>query len=584
MKLPAIGIRAIIDGRRNGVREALEERSQSLAQLVADLISSTLQYRDGTAVRTVVSPGTIGGVREAVGCHRYFVSENVCAVLDISYAWAYAAEILVMERRWPKAIWGFNGSQRPGSVYLAGAIAAAEQKGLPIFKIYGRDVQDIDDISIPADVGSKILQFAQASIALAQMRGQSYLAIGSVSMGIGGSIVEPGLFQNYFDMRNEFVDMSELTRRLQYGIYNQKEFELAQQWCRANCQEMTDPNPAERQHSVQEKENDWQISIKMALIIRDLMVGNPHLSTLGYREEADGHQAIVAGFQGQRQWTDFMPNGDFAEAILNSTFDWNGRRPPYIVATENDSLNGLTMLMGHLLSNTAQIFADVRTYWSAAAINRITGQTPTGKLADGFIYLTNSGAAALDGSGASLNDEQQPCCKPFWLMSDDDVANCLKATLWGAGKLATFRGGGFSSSFRTIGGMPLTITRLNLVAGLGPVLQVVEGSSVDLDADWADTIVNRTDPTWPQTFFVPRLSGGCQSVYQVMESWGSNHCVISYGHLGHLWLTLASMLRIPVSLHNIAPERIFRPAVWRHFGSGDAADFAACRTYQALYR
>jgi L-fucose isomerase len=585
--LPKIGIRIIVDGR-NDVRDKIEGVLLKQAEQVKKLLEANLYHASGEKVEVILSETPIGGVAEAARVKEQFTKEGVGAVISITRTWAYAAEVIEMDPLIPQAIWGINGSERPGAVYLAGAIATSEQKGLPVFKIYGKDVQDADDYSIPEDVATQMIEFSRAAIAVATMKNKSYLSIGTVCMGIGGSIIIPEMFQDYFGMRNEYVDMTELTRRLNKEIYDKDEFERALKWIKFNCVETKDPNPEEIQESRKKKDKNWETVAKMSLIVKDLMVGNPKLKELGYEEEAEGHNAIVAGFQGQRQWTDYYPNGDFMEAILNSSFDWNGIRQPYIVATENDSLNGMSMLFGHLLTGTAQVFADVRTFWSADAIERVSG---TDKLPDtlknGFIYLTNSGAAALDGCG-EMQKNGKPAMLPHWEISSEDVEKSVKATKWGPAKLSTFRGGGFSSSFLTKGGMPMTALRLNYIKGLGPVLQIAEGYSIDLDEKIKKVIVSRTDPTWPKTFFVPKLTGkgAFKDVYTVMKKWGSNHCSFSYRHIGHSLITLASMLRIPVMMHNIDEERIFRPSAWDAFGTDnlEAADYRACRNFGPIYK
>ena len=581
IQLPKLGVRVIVDGRCNGVREKIEEPTFALARLAKELIESTLRHASGEAIECVISSTAIGGVREAAIVSEQFRREGVGAVLSVSRAFAYAAEIMEYDNRIPQAIWGFNGSERPGAVYLAAATAAAEQKGIPIFKIYGRDVQDADDLSIPNDVAEKILLFARCALAAAAMKGKSYLSIGGVCMGIGGSIVDPEFFRCYLGMSNETVDMSEITRRLQLGIYDHEEYAAALEWVKQNCEEMDDPNPPEIQKTRAQKDTDWETSVKMALIFGDLMDGSEVLRNMGYPEEAQGHNVIAAGFQGQRQWTDFMPNGDFAEAVLNSSFDWNGPRRPYILATENDSLNAVTMLMGNLLTGTAQMFCDVRAFWSREAMERSTGLQVNDAAKDGFIYLTNSGAAALDGTFAAGNQ-----AKPFWELTQEDIDACLRATKWGAAKLPTFRGGGFSSSFLSKGEVPLTMLRLNILKGLGPVLQIAEGKSISLDPAMEQAVIKRTDPTWPKTFFVPRLTGkgAFESVYALMNQWGANHCSLCYGHVGAQVITLASMLRIPVCAHNVPAGQLFRPAAWNMHGDEPiGADFRACKTYGPLY-
>lgn len=584
--LPKIGIRPVIDGRRNGVRESLEEPIMRMAESAARLITGNLRHASGHSVECVISDTTIGGVAEAVRAGEKFRREGVGAVLDVTRCWCYGAEVVDMTPHLPRAIWGFNGTKKPGAVYLAGAQAVLEQKGLPVFKIYGKDVQDEDDFSIPEDVREHILRFARCAVGVGAMRETSYLSIGGVSMGIGGSIVDADFFQEYLGMRVEYVDMTEIVRRIDREIYDRDEYHRALTWTRENCPEMEDPNPKELQRTRKQKVADWEMSVKMALIARDLMIGNPKLAEIGYVEESEGHNAIAAGFQGQRSWTDHFPNGDFMEAVLNSSFDWNGIRQPYVIATENDSLNAAVMFFGHLLTGTAQIFADVRTYWSPEAVMRVSGETLRDPAASGFLYLTNSGAAALDGTGEQQRDGK-PALKPFWEIEPDEADRCIKAVRWGAGKLVTFRGGGFSSAYRSQGGMPMTMSRINLVKGLGPVLQLAEGTSVELPEKIYTEVVSRTDPTWPRTFFAPRLTGqgAFEDVYSVMRAWGANHAALCYGHIGADLITLASMLRIPVAMHNVERGDIFRPGGWDAFGTADleGADYRACAAYGPLY-
>ncbi|MBS9464175.1 L-fucose isomerase [Flagellimonas sp. 389] len=582
---PKIGIRPIIDGRLGGVRESLEATTMNLAKSVAKLFSETLKYPDGSPVECVLPNFCIGGVKEAVECGELFKLQNVGVSLSVTPCWCYGTETMDMNPLVPKAIWGFNGTERPGAVYLAATLAAHNQKGLPAFGIYGEDVQDLDDTTITPDVKAKLLQFAKAGLAVAIMRNRSYLAIGSVSMGIAGSMIDPDFFQDFLGMRNEYVDSTEVLRRIQNEIYDKEEYQKALEWTKANCKEGADFNEDEKQRNAEQKKQDWEFVVKMTLIIRDLMVGNPKLEATGHGEEALGHDALVSGFQGQRQWTDFLPNGDFSEAILNSSFDWNGLRAPYMVATENDALNGVSMLFNYLLTNTAQIFADVRTYWSPDAVERVTGWKPEGIASNGFIHLINSGSAALDGTGQQSN-EGKPVMKPFWEIDQNEVDACLEATTWYPANLGYFKGGGFSSNFLTKGGMPVTMCRLNLIKGLGPTLQIAEGYTIDLPKKVHDTLDKRTDLTWPTTWFVPKTtgSGSFVDVYSVMNNWGSNHGAISYGHIGHELITLSSMLRIPVCMHNVEDERIFRPSAWGAHGMDkEAGDYRACENYGPLY-
>ena len=584
-EMPKIGIRPTIDGRRKGVRESLEDQTMGMAKTVSEFISSNVRHSNGQPVECVIADSCIGGAVEAALCSEKFRKENATITITVTPCWCYGAETMDMDSHSIKAVWGFNGTERPGAVYLAAVLAAHAQKGLPAFGIYGRDVQDSNSTEIPADVQEKLLRFTRASLAVATIKGKSYLSIGSVAMGIAGSIVNPDFFQEYLGMRNESVDMSEIIRRIDEKIYDEKEFAKALEWIKKHCIEGPDNNALTLQKSRNDKDKDWEFVVKMTIIIRDLMVGNPKLAH-DFGEESLGHNAILSGFQGQRQWTDHFPNGDFSEAILNSSFDWNGIREAYIVATENDCLNGITMLFGHLLSGTAQVFADVRTFWSAEAVQRVTGVKLEGLAANGFIHLINSGAAALDGTGEQ-NIEGNPAMKPFWDITKEDADKCLKATSWRAANVGYFRGGGFSSDFMSKGGMPVTMSRINLVKGLGPVLQIAEGFTADLPENVAYIIDKRTDSTWPTTWFVPNLTGEgpFKDVYSVMNSWGANHSAFSYGHIGADLITLASILRIPVCMHNVSEDKIFRPSVWDAFGMNkENADYKACENFGPIYK
>ena len=588
-KYPKIGIRPTIDGRQGGVRESLEEKTMGLARAVAALISSQVRYADGTPVECVIADGTIGRVGESAACAEKFEREGVGATITVTSCWCYGSETMDMNPYWPKAVWGFNGTERPGAVYLAAVLAGHAQKGLPAFGIYGHDVQDVDDNSIPADVAEKILRWARAAVAVAQMRGQSYLSIGSQCMGIAGSIVNQEFFQEYLGMRNESVDETEILRRMDEGIYDQEEYAKAMAWTEKYCKvkEGWDKNRPERQKTREQKDADWEFVVKMTLIVRDLMQGNPRLRELGFKEEAIGHNAIAAGFQGQRQWTDWKPNGDFTEALMCSTVDWNGIRKAYVLATENDSCNAVAMLFGNLLTGCGQMFSDVRTYWSPEAVKRVTGKELAGLASGGMIHLINSGATTLDATGASVNAAGEPCMKPCWEMTEKDAEACLAATNWLPADRDYFRGGGFSSNFLSKGGMPVTMSRLNIVKGLGPVLQIAEGWTADVEPEIFEVLNKRTDPTWPTTWFVPRLCDkpAFRDVYSVMNNWGANHGAISYGHIGADLITLASMLRIPVCMHNVDEEKIFRPAAWNAFGMDkEGADYRACATYGPIYK
>ncbi|MBQ8064069.1 MAG: L-fucose isomerase [Prevotella sp.] len=602
---PKIGIRPTIDGRQGGIREGLEEKTMNLAKAVKQLIEENLKNGDGSPVECVISNTTIGRVGEAAACAEQFEREGVGSTITVTSCWCYGSETMDMNPTYPKAVWGFNGTERPGAVYLAAVLAAHAQKGLPAYGIYGHDVQDLPDNTIPADVAEKILRFARAAQAVATMRGKSYLSIGNTCMGIAGSIVNADFLQQYLGMRTEYVSLVEILRRVDFGIYDKDEFERAMQWVEKYCKPqeghdynedrplfpgvpMTTFNGKGKGKNRQEKDDDWAFTVKNMMIIRDLMQGSEKLLQMGYKEEAIGHNAIAAGVQGQRQWTDYKPNFDFPEAMMCTSFDWNGPREAYTLATENDFLNGMSMLFGHLLTNRGVMFSDIRTYWSPEAVERVTGTAPSGLAAQGFIHLINSGATTLDATGAMSDAAGNPTIKPFWEMKDDDMEACLKATSWMPADRDYFRGGGYSSHFLTRGGMPMTMLRLNLVQGLGPVLQLAEGWTVDLPQDVNDILDRRTDPTWPTTWFAPRLDptkDAFKDVYSVMNNWGANHGAICYGHVGADLITLCAMLRIPVCMHNIKDADIFRPAAWNAFGMDkEGADYRACANFGPLYK
>ncbi len=593
MLYPKIGIRPVIDGRWGGVREGLEEQTMGMAQAAASLISENVKYPDGTAVQCVISETTIGGGAEAARCADRFATENVVATLTVTPCWCYGSETFDMDPNTIKAVWGFNGTERPGAVYLAAVMAAYAQKGLPAFSIYGKDVQDMGDKTVPDDVAEKILRFARASVAVGWMKNKSYVNLGGVAMGIAGSYCNDNLFRKYFGIRAEWVDMTEILRRITLEIYDRDEYEKAYAWIKANCKEGFDLNEGKalpeiiRKSKVVPPERDWEFITKFTIVVRDILYGNKKLDELGWHEEALGKNAIAGGFQGQRNWTDWLPNADFTEAIMASTFDWNGTKAPTPFATENDTLNGVAMMLGTLVSGSAPCFHDVRTYWSPDACERVTGIRPEGKAANGFIHLINSGATALDGSGAAKNDKGEGCMKPFWQMTEADVRACLEATDWCRANYEYFRGGGFSSHFRCRAEMPVTMLRVNVVDGIGPVMQIAEGYTADLPDAVHQTIDRRTDPSWPTTWFAPRLTGegAFRDVYSVMANWGANHGVTVYGHVGADLITLAAMLRIPVNMHNVASEQIFRPHAWSAFGTQDSqsADYTACKTYGPLY-
>lgn len=587
---PVIGIRPTIDGRRGKikVRESLEDQTMNMAKSAAKLIEENVFYSNGEHVKVIIADTTIGRVAEAAACEDKFKKAGVDITLTVTPCWCYGAETMDMNPLTIKAVWGFNGTERPGAVYLASVLATHAQKGLPAFGIYGHEVQEADDTSIPADVQEKILRFARAAVAVATMRGKSYLQIGSVTMGIGGSIISPEFFEEYLGMRVESVDEVEIIRRMEKGIYDKKEYEKALAWVKAKCRPDFDKNPKEMQKTAEEKEKDWEFTAKMACIIKDLYNGNKNLPK-GCEEESVGHNAIVGGFQGQRQWTDFYPNCDFPESILNSSFDWNGAREPYILGTENDTLNATSMLFMKLLTGRAQMFADVRTYWSGEAVKRVTGYEIEGKAkeADGFIHLINSGACCVDACGEVKDEHGNAVMKKWWEVTDKDIDTMMDATTWPYADLGYFRGGGYSSRFVTRAEMPATMIRLNLIKGLGPVLQIVEGWTVKLPDEVTDKLWKRTDYTWPCTWFTPRVTGkgAFRSAYDVMNNWGANHGAISYGHIGADLITMCSMLRIPVCMHNVDEKDIYRPAAWNAFGMDkEGQDYRACAAYGPLYK
>ena len=587
---PVIGIRPTIDGRRGvlGVRESLEEQTMNMAKSAKELFEKNLKYSNGEPVKVVIADTTIGRVGEAAQCADKFRREGVDITLTVTPCWCYGAETMDMDKDTIKAVWGFNGTERPGAVYLASVLATHAQKGLPAFGIYGHDVQDATATEIPDDVRDKLLLFGRAAVAAATMRGKSYLQIGSICMGIGGSIIDPAFIEDYLGMRVESVDEVEIIRRMTEGIYDKAEYEKALAWAKKNCIEGFDKNPKELQKTREEKDADWEFVVKMMIIIKDLMNGNENLPK-GCEEEKVGHNAIAAGFQGQRQWTDFYPNCDFPEALLNTSFDWNGNREPYILATENDVLNGLGMLFGKLLTNTPQMFADVRTYWSGESVKRATGYDITGKAkeANGFIHLINSGACCLDANGSAKDESGNSVIKPWYDVTEADQKAIMKNTEWCYADIGYFRGGGYSSRFETKAEMPATMFRLNLVKGLGPVLQIAEGYTIYLPEDVSDTLWKRTDYTWPCTWFVPNCTGEgpFKTAYDVMNAWGANHGAISYGHIGRELITLCSILRIPVSMHNVPDDKIFRPAAWNAFGMDkEGADYRACANFGPLFK
>ena len=586
--LPKVGIRPTIDGRLGGVRESLEDQTMNLGKRVAELISSELRYPNGEPVQCVVADACIGGVAEAASCEDQFRRENVGVSLTVTPCWCYGSETMDMDPIRPKAVFGFNGTERPGAVYLAACLAGHTQKGIPAFGIYGQDVQEAGDSNMPQDVQEKILNFVRCGMAAALMRGKSYLSMGGTSMGIAGSMVDYRFWEKWLGMRVEDIDMTEFVGRMNKDQFDGEEFQRALAWVKENCPEGKDYNSEETKRSREQLDSEWSDSVKMSLIARDLMVGNPKLAEMGLGEQAQGHQAIASGFQGQRQWTDHFPNGDFMEAILSTSFDWNGKRAPYIVATENDALNAATMLFGHLLTNTAQIFADLRTYWSPDAVaDACDGYRLDGLASDGLLHLINSGPATLDGTGQQSDADGNPTMKPFWDIGDDEVEKCLSATTWHPSITEYFPGGGMSTRYKTLGGMPSTMTRINLVDGLGPALQIAEGHTVGLPDNVHDVLDNRTNPTWPTTWFAPTVTGkgAFVSTYEVMNHWGANHCVLTAGHVGHLFITLASVLRIPVYMHNVDPSRVFRPSAWNAFGTDEleSADFRACQNFGPLY-
>lgn len=589
-----IGIRPVIDGRWGGVREGLETQTMNMAKAAKELIESTLRYSDGTPVQCVIGCTTIGSGEEAAQVEKQFSTENVCATLSVTPCWCYGSETMDLNPLTIKAVWGFNGTERPGAVYLAAVMSAHAQRGLPCFSIYGRDVQDMTDTSIPDDVREKLLRFARCAVAVGEMRNKAYVNFGSISMGIAGSYCDASFFQKYLGIRAEWVDLTEILRRITLDIYDHDEYEVALKWVRENCKEGFDCNAGKNLPEVITKskvvspDQDWEFIVKATLIFRDIMLGNPKLKEMGWNEEALGRNAIAGGFQGQRMWTDWLPNGDFMEAIFNSTFNWTGKKAPLVLATENDNLNGTAMLFGNLLTGKAPIFSDVRTYWSPEAVERVTGKKLEGKAANGFMHLINSGASALDGCGAVQDESGNGCMKQWWDMTDQDISACTENTDWCRANYEYFRGGGFSSHFKTAAEMPVTMIRVNLIDGVGPTLQIAEGYTVLLPDDVHEAIDLRTDRTWPTTWFAPNLTGkgAFTDVYSVMANWGANHGAWVHGHIGADLITMASILRIPVAMHNVCENKIYRPHSWAAFGteSKEAADYKACSHYGPMYK
>lgn len=591
---PKIGIRPTIDGRWGGVRESLEEQTMAMAHAAAELISSTLRYHDGTPVQCVISNTTIGSGAEAAACHEQFSTENVVATLTVTRCWCYGTETFDMDPNTIKAVWGFNGTERPGAVYLAAVLAAHAQRGLPAFSIYGHNVQDIDDVSVPEDVSEKIIKFARAAIAVGQIKNKAYVNLGGISMGIAGSYCDASVMQKYLGLRAEWVDLTEILRRMTLEIYDHDEYEKALAWIKKNCVEGFDKNKGKNFPEVIKKskvvpaDKDWEFIAKFTLIVNDILHGNKKLAEMGWKEEALGRNGVVGGFQGQRMWTDWLPNADFTESLLASSFDWNGKKAPFPFATENDTCNGIAMLFGTLLTGKAPCFHDVRTYWSPEATKRVTGKSLEGKAENGIIHLINSGATAMDCTGAAKNENGEGVMKEWWNMTEEDIDACLEATDWCRADYEYFRGGGFSSHFKTMAEMPMTMIRFNIIDGVGPVLQIAEGYSCSLPDDVHQKLDQRTDPTWPTTWFAPRLTGhgSFKDVYSVMANWGANHGVTVHGHVGAEVITLASMLRIPITMHNVPEEKVFRPHSWAAFGTEntEAADYKACQTYGPLYK
>lgn len=591
---PKIGIRPTIDGRWGGVRESLEEKTMAMAKAAKKLIEENVRYQDGTAAEVVISPCTIGGGAEAAACADFFAGQNVCATLAVTPCWCYGSETMDLGSDTIKAVWGFNGTERPGAVYLAAVMAAFAQRGLPAFSMYSHDVQDIADNTVPADVAEKMIRWARAAIAVGQMKNKAYVNMGGVAMGIAGSYCDMSFMQKYLGIRAEWVDLTEILRRMTLGIYDEAEYKKALSWIKENCREGFDKNAGKdlpeiiKKSKVVDKDKDWEFIAKFTIIVRDILYGNKKLDELGWHEEALGKNGIVGGFQGQRNWTDWLPNADFTEAIMATSFDWNGKKAPTAFATENDTLNGISMLFGTLLTGKAPAFHDVRTYWSPESVERVTGKKLTGKAANGIIHLINSGATALDCTGAAKDENGNGTIKEWWNMTDSDIKACLAATDWCRADYEYFRGGGFSSHFKTLAEMPVTMLRVNLIDGVGPVIQIAEGYTVTLPDDVHEKLDKRTDPTWPTTWFAPTLTGegAFTDVYSVMAAWGANHGVTIGGHVGADLITLASMLRIPVAMHNVPDEKVYRPHAWNAFGteSKEAADYAACKKYGPLYK
>ena len=591
--IPTIAITPVADGRP-GAYEDNQANTWGMVEKVHNLLSGRITLSDGTPVRFVVAPEIVYGARTGALAQEYYIRQGVSANIWVSRSWAYSDELMSAcqgfgSSEWQQAAYGLNQTDRPGAVWLKAFTAAMDEKNRPIFAIYNPDLED-ESGDLSPYVAERLMRFARCAATVAEMRGKNYLSIGSVSMGIIGSDMRRNTFLHYLGMGTASVDMVAVKGRMDQGFYDHDELELAFNFMKRRFKF----NFGEGQRPLT-PDGLLRDCIKMTMIVRDLMHGNPVLAkaSVGARqgfcadvERAQGYNAIAAGTQGQRQWTDLYPNFDMTESLLTSSFDWNGYRAPMIVATENDSKNAIGMLIANLLSGAPQLFADIRTNWTPESIKSATG-VDVSKIAPlGLIDKRNSGAGALDyaldifstvkdGSQKTIQEVVQ-AIRAGKRIQQDLIKRAIEATTYEAAVLEYFAGDGLSSSFQTPGGVPLTAYRYNMVDNM-LTCSVVEGETVALPEDVISHISNVTNATWPESYWAPRD----MSSFEYMSRIGPNHDGNSFGLIGADMITINAMLRIPVDMHNVDKADIFRPTMWDRFG-GD--DFRACETLGPLYR
>lgn len=592
---PTIAITPVADGRA-GAYESNVAGTWRMAEKVSRLIESRVRLPDGTAPRVVVAPEIVYGPRSGALAQEYFQREGVSANIWVSRSWSYSDELMsacigIGSTEWQQAAYGLNQTDRPGAVWLKAFCAAMDEKKRPIFSIYNPDLED-ESGDLSPYVAGRILRFARAAVAAAEMRGKNYLSVGGVSMGIIGSDARRNSFLQTFGMGTVSVDMVAIRGRIDQGFYDHEELESAFKFMKKNFKFSFDESQGPRPRDLDELIRE---TLRMTIIVRDLMIGNPKLASSkvgkaqGFKanvERAQGANAIMAGTQGQRQWTDLYPNFDVTESILNSSFDWNGFRAPFVVATENDSKNGIGMLAANLVSGgMSQLFADIRTNWTPESVKKATGKDISRIAPQGFIDKRNSGAGALEyaldlfglvkgGAGMSVQDVAE-AVRADANIQDRLIRDACAGTTYMTAALEYFPGDGLSSHFRTPGGIPMTAYRYNMI-GDELTCSVVEGATVELPRDVADCIGRITDRTWPETYWVPRG----MSSFEYMSRIGPNHDGNSFGLIGADLLTLNAMLRVPVDMHNVPREDIFRPTFWDRCG-GD--DFRACEKLGPVY-